>query len=198
MSLMHVAIYPDFNNSVKAITPFVMRLLERQVESQLPVMTLYMHARTVQPSQWFTGQLITLLNKLSHSRIIMDNQIKISVLGQWYEMDDDVVEAIKTAIVSTKDFDGQFLNLCINYDGRHDISQAVTMIARRILTGKLHIDGITPDAIKEHIDSSFFVPPDSIILLDGRESLSGFLLWDSAYAKIKRMDVAWHAWDGVW
>ena len=43
---------------------------------------------------------------------------------------------------------------------------------------------ITKEAIKENIYSSYFLPPD-VVLVYGEERLTGLLLWDSVNSRIK-------------
>src|SRR5690606_40296287 len=61
------------------------------------------------------------------------------------------------ALPISKDYDKHFLNFCIQYDGQEDIAEASKMIARKILTGKLTVDDITPQTIKENVYSSYFI-----------------------------------------
>ena len=63
--------------------------------------------------------------------------------------------------------------------GSHLNSQACTVIA----VGKIEPENITPELITEKTYGSFFLPPD-LIILTGKPSINGFLLWSCAKSNI--------------
>jgi undecaprenyl diphosphate synthase len=196
MDALHIAIYPDFvNNCTDGIPAFIEALIDKQIAVGLPVLTINVLPLFGSKPDKLLDQLLQLFSKLSHSKKINEHQMKISVLGKWYDLPEEVVEAIKSAVISTKDYDGMFLNLCINYDGQDDIVEACKMVTRKVLTGKLNVDQITADLVKENVYSSFFLPPEKMILLDGKRTPDGFLLWDTAKTHIIYKDMPWNAWD---
>jgi len=50
---------------------------------------------------------------------------------------------------------------------------------------------ISKKDIKENLYSSYFIPPDYMVINSGKRSLDGFLLWDCANAKIYFSDKLW-------
>jgi short-chain Z-isoprenyl diphosphate synthase len=93
------------------------------------------------------------------------------------------------------------LNIAMGYGGRQEIVDAA-----RDLVGKLAADGLSPEEIAAAIDSeslarhmySADVPdPDLLIRTSGEARLSGFLLWQSAYAEFVFVDVYWPAFRRV-
>jgi undecaprenyl diphosphate synthase len=95
-----------------------------------------------------------------------------------------MIESIKKIIDSTKDYDNYFVNFCINYDGQEEIVDACKMVARRVKLGKIEVDSITKETIKDDLYSSYFLPPDFIFVTGKKRSVSGFLLWDSVNSEI--------------
>ena len=135
----------------------------------------------------FSGFIADFFNKLSENHLIAENKIKISIFGKWYHLPGKAVESLKNIIESTKDNNSFFANFCINYDGQEEIVDACKLVAKQVESGRIAPDMITKDSIKENIYSSYFLPPD-IILIYGERKSTGLLLWDSASSKIAFAD----------
>ena len=121
---------------------------------------------------------------ISNSPVIQNNKVKVSIFGKWYNLPGKAVESIKKIIEGTKDYDGFFVNFCINYYGQEEIVDACKLIAKQVELGKIDSEMITKDTIKENIYSSYFLAPD-IILIYGERKMTGLLLWDSANSRIE-------------
>ena len=81
-------------------------------------------------------------------RFLIDNKIKVSVLGKWYDLQQNVVSAIRKIGEETKDYDSFFVNFCVNYDGQDEILDAFKLIGRQIKAGKMDPDLLKKDMIK--------------------------------------------------
>ncbi len=93
------------------------------------------------------------------------------------------------------------LTIAIAYGGRQEIVDAV-----KDLVGKLVADGVEGDEIAGHIDADALAAhlytadlpdPDLVIRTSGESRLSGFLLWQAAYAEYSFVDVYWPAFRRV-
>ncbi len=93
------------------------------------------------------------------------------------------------------------LIIALGYGGRQEIVDAC-----RDLVSELAQSGIAADQLAEHIDGSSLaahlyttdVPdPDLVIRTSGEARLSGFLLWQSAFAEYVFVDVFWPAFRRV-
>ncbi len=93
------------------------------------------------------------------------------------------------------------LTIALAYGGRQEIVDAC-----RDLVGKLVAGGLEPDEIASHIDAealaanlytSGLPDPDLVIRTSGEARLSGFLLWQAAYAEYSFVDVYWPAFRRV-
>ncbi len=93
------------------------------------------------------------------------------------------------------------LTIALAYGGRQEIVDAV-----KDLVGTLADDGLSGAEIAEHIDargigSNLYTAdlpdPDLVIRTSGEARLSGFLLWQSAYAEYAFVDVYWPAFRRV-
>jgi short-chain Z-isoprenyl diphosphate synthase len=92
-------------------------------------------------------------------------------------------------------------NLALGYGGRQEIVDAC-----RSLIAELAAEGMNPEQIAQHIDVQALgahlytadVPdPDLVIRTSGEARLSGFLLWQSAYAECVFVDPYWPAFRRV-
>lgn len=169
--------------------------IKSQIKSDIPILTLYLLPENMKKD---TEEFLKLITKIEqffkeivNSEIITKNKVKISVLGKWYNLPSKAVESIKNTIDATKDYDSFFLNFCINYDGKEEIIDACKLLAMQVRVGKLDPDAINKKLIKESLYSSYFLPPDLIIINGTKNHLSDLLLWDNPNAKIYFTDKLW-------
>jgi len=125
---------------------------------------------------------------LSSWPVLRDLQVKVTVLGKWYDLPGALVENVKRVLEETRDFDRFFLNICVEYDGQEEIVDACRLVARQVKAGKLDVDAIDRQVIKENIYASYFPPPEIIVKTGKRRSLQGLLLWDSALSDVVFVD----------
>jgi undecaprenyl diphosphate synthase len=135
--------------------------------------------------------LVKFFEDLAKWEFITENQVKINVLGKWYDLPGRLVDPIKRIIDETKDYDRFFFNICLNYDGQEEIADACKIIGRQIKAGKTDPDNIDVPMIKDNTYTSYFLPPDLMIFTGGVKHTNGFLLWDSKRAKIYFSEVLW-------
>lgn len=164
------------------------------VKLNIPLFTFYMLPTSVKDEAEIAEEvdgLVDFFNDIDAWDFIIENKIKVSVLGKWYDLPGRLVDPIKKVLESTKDYDHFFLNLCINYDGQEEIVDAARLIARQVKAGKLDPEGISKSDIKDNIYASYFLPPDLMIKTGTSRKLDSFLLWDSANAKIYFSNKPW-------
>ena len=169
--------------------------IEFLVKENIPIVTFYvlpeyMKKDTPEFSKLLDA-IIDFMKQLVGSEIITKNRIKLSVLGKWYSLPGRVVDVLKTAIDSTKDYDNYFVNFCVNYNGQEEVVDACKMIARQIKSGKLDPEAIDKELIKENLYSSFLLPPDLIIKNGVKKRTNGFMLWDSTSSTIYFSEKLW-------
>ncbi|MGI9608671.1 MAG: polyprenyl diphosphate synthase [Acidimicrobiia bacterium] len=124
----------------------------------------------------------------------------IRFIGSLDLLPDRLVSAAKAAEEAHPD-GSRRLNIAMGYGGRQEIVDAA-----KDLVAKLATEPIPPDEISAHIDadalashmySSDMPDPDLLIRTSGESRLSGFLLWQSAYAEFVFVDVNWPAFRRV-
>ena len=62
--------------------------------------------------------------------LLFEKQVRVQVFGRVHELPQEVQSSIEKVIHATRNHDGCFLNLCMNYDGQEEIVDAVkTLLA---------------------------------------------------------------------
>ncbi len=166
--------------------------IEASAQLGLEVLTLY--AFSVENWKRPRHEIWTLMNLLKtylrkELDSLVENDIRLGVLGRWRELDGSVVRALENALERTSDCGGLRLNIALNYSGRSEIVDA----CRRIVTdwasgGRADIDEATLD---RYLYTAELPDPDLLIRTSGEMRLSNFLLWQVAYAEISIIDTLW-------
>ncbi|MFH1649907.1 MAG: undecaprenyl diphosphate synthase family protein [Candidatus Woesearchaeota archaeon] len=130
---------------------------------------------------------------LSSNPDFLSRGVRVFVIGDWYGLEPNLVDAVKSIMDATKDFDKRFLNILLQYDGQEEMVMAIELIVRKILAEKMKIDEVNKETIKESIYSSNFVPPELVI--ETSRKYSGMLLWDAKNALIFFTEKFWLDFD---
>jgi len=155
----------------------------------IPMVTFQLHSGAVTPED--THFWTHLCDDLARWDFLHSANVKASVLGKWYGLSDDMVEKVKQLLKATKDYDGLFLNLCMNYSGQEEIVDACRIAALQVQQGRLDVESISAAVIKENLASSAVLPPDILIIVGNVLSLHELLLWDSGQARIVFVQKKW-------
>ncbi len=120
------------------------------------------------------------------------NNIRIKMIGERNAFASDVMELIENAETLTKDNDGLYLTIALNYGGRDEIVRAASNVALFMKE-----EGLNPDyaTVQEHFSSFLFTKdmpdPDILIRTSGEQRISNFLLWQCAYTEFIFTDRLW-------
>jgi short-chain Z-isoprenyl diphosphate synthase len=128
------------------------------------------------------------------------SRFRVGVIGSRPLLPDRLAEAAGAVEQSTAG-GRRRLTIALAYGGRQEIVDAV-----RDLIAKLAVDGVAAedmagaidaDAIASHLYTADLPDPDLVIRTSGESRLSGFLLWQAAYAEYSFVDVHWPAFRRV-
>jgi short-chain Z-isoprenyl diphosphate synthase len=172
-------------------------------ELEIPVVTAWVLSREnlVRPADEldpYFEVLVELFGRLP--ALCAEYDMGIRFIGSLDLLPPELVSAAKTA-QETQPYGTRRLNIAMGYGGRQEIVDAA-----KDLVAKLVADGTDPAEISNRIDSeglashmySADMPdPDLLIRTSGESRLSGFLLWQSAYAEFVFVDVNWPAFRRV-
>ncbi len=131
------------------------------------------------------------LKKAADDERVHQNKIRIKVIGQRDVLPKELREVIEYAEEKTKDYDDFFFNIAIAYGGREEIIKAIKEIAQEVKEGKLDVEDITEETVREHLYTRDLPDPDLILRTSGEERISNFLLWQSAYSEFYFADIYW-------
>lgn len=130
------------------------------------------------------GYLMDLAIKMfiKEAKVFVNEKIKVVFSGSKDNLRDDVIKAMKSIENSTKEYEDRTLNICFNYGGRLEITDAMKKIAKKIKSGNIEISDITEELITTNLYQN--LPPlDFVIRTSGELRTSNFMIWQSTYAE---------------
>ena len=120
---------------------------------------------------------------------------EVRIVGRLEVLPDWMAARLRAAEVASRGRPGVKVNVAIGYGGRHEIADAARELVAQLIeegrTGQELVDGMTVEAIGEHLYTSGQPDPDLVIRTSGEQRLSGFLLWQSAYSEIWFTEAYW-------
>ena len=124
-------------------------------------------------------------------KISKKNNMKMKVIGDVTAFAPDIQQSVRELEEYSKDFDGIYFQLALNYGSRDEIRRGMQRMAQDVKDGKVEPDGITEDTIESYLDTAGVPDPDLLIRTSGEQRLSNFLLWQLAYSEFYFTPVAW-------
>ncbi len=118
-------------------------------------------------------------------------KVRINALGKIEQLPTAPLEALKRAMDKTCQNDGLVLNLCLNYGGRHEITDAIKEIARKVAGGELSWEAIDERVVANHLYTAGMPDPDILVRPAGELRISNYLLWQLAYTEFWLSPVLW-------
>ncbi len=158
-----------------------------EAAAQLGLEALTLYAFSVENWKRPRYEIWTLMNLLKEylrrelDRLV-ENDIRLQVVGRWRELDPSVVAALERGLEATAECRGMCLNIALNYSGRCEVVDACRRIVSDWANGK-HTD-IDEETIGRYLYTSGQPDPDLLIRTSGELRVSNFLLWQIAYSEI--------------
>lgn len=133
--------------------------------------------------------LMKLLFKFIETKInlLMENNVKLNILGDISKLPEFARNACIEAMDKTKDHDGLYLNMALNYGGRAELVKAV----KDIVTEDIKVEDIDENTISDHLYTKFMPDPDLMIRTGGDFRISNFLIYQLAYTELYFTPVLW-------
>ncbi|GMQ93428.1 MAG: isoprenyl transferase [Acidimicrobiia bacterium] len=190
---------PDYAASYRVGMAKFVKFLGWTAELEIPAVTCWLLstenlARPDEELEPYYEVLIELFDRIPHTRAGED--VVVRFIGSLDLLPSDLVEATKR-LQERCSSGPRRVTIALAYGGRQEIVDAV-----RELVGKLAADGapaieiadrIDRDAISACMYASDLPDPDLVLRTSGEARLSGFLLWQAAYAEYSFVDVYWPA-----
>lgn len=115
----------------------------------------------------------------------------INVAGRLSDFPEDVQQSAIKATMTTQKNKKMYLNVAFSYGGRAEIVDA----AKNIIKDGVKPADLTEEKFSEYIYEAGQPDPDMIVRTSGEQRLSGFMLWQSAYAELYFTEKCWPEFD---
>ena len=122
------------------------------------------------------------------AKLLLETDIRLHVVGDVTAFPEELQRTIQETEATTAHCSAMTLNICANYGGRWDITDAVN---RLIAAGK----PVTTETITDALNLSWAGPVDLMIRTGGEQRISNFILWQAAYAELWFTEVLWPDFD---
>ncbi len=114
--------------------------------------------------------------------------VRIFFVGERDGLSDSLKKGLRQAETVTEHNTRLVFNICFNYGGRWDITQAAAKIVAKGLP-------MTPSNLDTAMALAHVPDPDLIIRTGGEQRISNFLLWQAAYSELYFTDKLWPDFD---
>jgi len=116
--------------------------------------------------------------------------VQLHFIGSRENLSDRVRSGFEEAQALTSGNKVLTLNVCFNYGGRWDLTNAAVRLAEAGIP-------ISEESLSGALSLSHCPDPDLIIRTGGEKRLSNFLLWQAAYSELYFSDLLWPDFDEV-
>lgn len=137
--------------------------------------------------------LMALLLRYFSSEIdeLVEKNVRIRIIGDVDGLPRAQREAVLAAEKRTEKNNGLNLCIAINYGGRQELVRAARILAQRAVDGEIKPADITMDVFSAALYTAGLPDVDLLIRTSGEQRLSGFLLYQCAYAEFLFPKVLW-------
>ena len=150
------------------------------------------------PEQEVSTLMELLLRFLDSQRQKMiDNGIRLRVIGDRERLSAEVQQALLAGERETEHGDRLTLTLALSYGGRNEIVRAVRRLATEVAAGRLSPEEIDGSMLESSLDTHGLPAPDLLIRTSGEMRISNFLLWQLAYSELYFTDTLWPDFDST-
>ena len=137
--------------------------------------------------------LMSLFERLLQKELkeMEQEEVCINFIGDLTPLPKSLQQEMRRSMERTKNNQGVFFNVAINYGSRHEMTNACKAIAKKVRQGELAAEEISEQTISQHLYTSASCDPDLLIRTSGEMRLSNFMLWQLAYTEIYVTDTLW-------
>jgi len=122
---------------------------------------------------------------------LIKNNIKINFIGRLNDLPNSLNEKMNELSESTRKNNKLILNIAINYGGKAEIIDAIKSITLKIIEGKLNIEEINENTIRDNLYTQNLPDPDLLIRTAGEMRISNFMIWQIVYTELWVTPVFW-------
>jgi undecaprenyl diphosphate synthase len=119
------------------------------------------------------------------------NNIRLHVIGHIEMLPENASRQLQEALAETAGNTGLNLIMALSYSSRWEMEDAVKNVAMDVASGKLALENIDQNTLKQYLSTKNFPDPELLIRTSGEYRLSNFLLYQLAYAELYFTDTRW-------
>ena len=120
------------------------------------------------------------------------NDYKFHHAGDKSLLPQDIVDIVNEVEEDTKNCKSGIVNIAIAYGGRNDIVNAT----KRIIKEKVKPEDITEESFKNYLTTGEMPDVDLLVRTSGEQRISGFMLYNMAYAELYFVKKHWPSFTG--
>ena len=121
--------------------------------------------------------------------------VRVRWVGRSPRLWRSVLTELRAAERMTAGNTGMTLNMCINYGGRAEITDAARGIAEDVAAGRIKPSAVSESLFQQYLYSPTMRDVDLFVRTGGEQRTSNFLMWSSAYAELYFSELAWPEFD---
>ena len=122
---------------------------------------------------------------------LIKNNVQLKSIGDIERLPVKTRETLLASIEQTSHCTGLNLVVALSYSSKWEIGNALKLIAKESVEGRLNLSDINEDLVSEYLTTKGMPDPDLMIRTGGEKRISNFLLWQSAYTELYFTDTFW-------
>ncbi len=146
-------------------------------------------SRPQQEVSFLMSLLVKYLKKELKNLVRKD--VKLVISGHLEDLPAAAKEVINHTMESSRQHRGMIFNLCLNYGGRQELTDACCALIKQVNTGQLSIAEINEHIVGQNLYHPELGDVDLMIRTSGEERISNYLLWQLAYSELYFTPVMW-------
>lgn len=135
---------------------------------------------------------------MEEKEMIMKHGVCVRALGDLTMLPEDLQRSVARVVKFSQNNIKATLNVCLAYTSRHEISNAVKLMAEGVELGLIKASDISESLLEKCLYTSPSPHPDMLIRTSGEVRFSDFLLWQCSYSSLSFLKVLWpefSVWD---
>jgi undecaprenyl diphosphate synthase len=143
--------------------------------------------------RWEVRTLMSLLKEYLAKELaaIVENNIRFRPIGRLHELESEIQDSLQHAVEASRSNTGLLFQIALNYSGRAELVDMVTLAVKQAQGGALVPDQVDKKWVADHLETAGVTDPDLLIRTSGELRISNFLLWQIAYAELYFTPVLW-------
>jgi undecaprenyl diphosphate synthase len=172
----------------------VRSVIEAAAELGIKYLTLYAFSTENwgRPDDEVTALMGIMVQSLNdETATLLKNDIRMSAIGDFTRLSDDVLERLSETIRLTSSSKGLNLVVALSYSSRWEINESAKNMAADIYKGSLKIESAGETDFEKYLNTYGIPDPDLLIRTSGELRISNFLLWQIAYTELYFTEKLW-------